>query len=465
MIKRFSKTIIFFALAAILFLPNFVFAEDLATSCSQVVNNNLTCQNMTGTDCRALLEKCAAFYEQESIRIGEDITKTEKEKKTLQNQVATLKKKVQNLEYQINQGTMVIKDLAIQIGDTQSSIVKISLQIEESKDQISSILRSMDQEDQKSQVEILLEGDLSDFFNNLTYLQNLNSKLRELLKSTQDLKSYLEGQKIKMDDEKDQTERTVKLQTQQKKENELNKKEQETLLKLTEAEYQKQLRDKEEAEKKTAAIKAKLFQIIGVSKAPTFGEAIEVAKSAAAIAGIRPALLLAVISQESAIGRNVGQCVLVDAQTGQGKRIKTGALVSKLMKPSRDVSPFLTITKDLGRDPYNTAVSCPLSVGYGGAMGPAQFIPSTWRLYADKIRNVTGSASDPWSIRDSFIAAGLYLADLGASAKTATKESNAASRYYGGSSSYASSVMRRAKCIQSFIDTGEMSTTCQNLIL
>jgi len=134
------------------------------------------------------------------------------------------------------------------------------------------------------------------------------------------------------------------------------------------------------------------------------------------------------------------------------------------MKPSRDVSPFLKIPAALGRDPYNTPVSCPLSIGYGGAMGPAQFIPSTWMLYADKLLNVLGKAGDPWAIKDSFAAAALYLADLGATAQTSAKESSAASRYYGGSSSYARQVMNRAACIQSFIDAGTMSVDCERLI-
>ena len=58
----------------------------------------------------------------------------------------------------------------------------------------------------------------------------------------------------------------------------------------------------------------------------------------------------------------------------------------------------------------------------------------------------------------------LYLSDLGASAQTTSAESKAASRYYGGSSAYARSVMSRASCIQTFIDSGTMSADCQDLI-
>ena len=103
--------------------------------------------------------------------------------------------------------------------------------------------------------------------------------------------------------------------------------------------------------------------------------------------------------------------------------------------------------------------------GWAGAMGPAQFIPSTWVLFEDRIRTYTGSETpNPWNVKDAFTASALYLFDLGASAKTSATELNAASRYYGGSSSYARQVATRADCIQGFIDSGKMSSYCNDLI-
>jgi peptidoglycan hydrolase CwlO-like protein len=463
--------IIFLFLILSICKTGFVVAEDLGQTCSQLLESNTGCPNMSSVDCKTLLERCADYYDQQSSQIADDITKTNQQKNTLKNQIAGLKKKVQNLEYQISQGNVMVKGLNIQILDTSVSIDKTSKQVQDSQNQIVNILRALYEEDRKPSFVILLEGNLSDFFSNVTYLEGLNSKVSDLLVSTKNLKSYLEGQKEKMDGEVDQLQKTVALQSLQKKENESNKKEQEQYLKLTEAQYQQQLKDKQDAEQKAAQIKAKLFQVVGVSKVPTFGEALEVAKNAAVIVGIRPAFLLAVISQESAIGRNVGQCLLTDPATGAGKKVSTGATIIRVMKPTRDVQPFLKITAALGRDPYDTPVSCwiPAYVGgvpsgWGGAMGPAQFIPSTWNLFAERLKNLFGQLADPWGIKDSFTASGMYLADLGATAQTATKESNAASRYYGGSSAYARSVMGRATCIQSFIDNGTMSTNCQNLI-
>ena len=428
---------------------------------------------MSPADCKNLLEQCADYYDQQSELISQDITKTTQQKNTLQNQVSTLKKKIQNLEYQINQSNVKVSSLSIQITDTKDSIDRTSEDIADSQSQITSILRSIYEEDKKPSFIILLEGNLSDFFSNLAYLEGLNTKVNELLQSTRDLQSYLAAQKGKMDGEVDQLQKTIALQGAQKTENEANKKTQETYLKLTETQYQEQLADKKELESKKAKIQALLFSIVGVSDtdAPTFGQALEIAKTAASIVGIRPAFLLAIISQESAIGRNVGQCVLVNPDTGDGKRIKTGATVIRIMKPTRDAQPFLEITKSVGRDPYNTPVSCwiPAYVkgspyGWGGAMGPAQFIPSTWNLFKDRLRTLLGKNPDPWGIKDSFTASALYLSGLGASAQTSVAENKAAARYYGQAGAYNSGVMNRATCIQTFIDNGTMSTYCENLI-
>lgn len=449
-----------------------VFAQtaDLGAQCDTVASGGCP-SSMSSGDCKTLLQKCDDYYTQQSAQLAQDLTKTSAQKNTLQNAISKLKSKIRGLEADINQGKIMVKDLNLQITDTQVSINRTSAQIESSQNQIATILQSVYEEDQKPAFVILLEGNLSDFFSNLAYLDSLNSEVSDLLESTRNLKSYLQGQQVKMSNNVDQLQKTIALQTLQKKQNEQNQQQQSQYLKLTEAQYQQQLKDKQEAEQKASKIKSMLFQMVGVSKVPTFGDALEVAKTAAAMVNVRPAFLLAIISQESAIGRNVGQCMLTDANTGAGKKVSTGAATIRVMKPTRDVQPFIQITTALGRDPYSTPVSCwipayvgGIPTGWGGAMGPAQFIASTWNLFADRLKTLLGQTADPWGVKDSFTAAGLYLSDLGASAQTTAAESRAASKYYGGSSAYARSVLSRASCIQTFIDSSTMSTSCQNLI-
>jgi len=413
---------------------------------------------------RQSLEEELKGLEEKIAQYEKDITKTAQEKKTLQNQIYSLRKRIEQLDFQIRQSNLVIKDLGFQIKDTEGSIEKTSLGIEDSKQKLASILRLIYEEDQKSLIEILVsEPNFSNFFDNLIALESLSSKNRELLEDIKTLKSDLGEQKQSLSEEKGDTEKVAKIQALQKQESEAIKRDQEYFLKLTETQYQQYLKEKQEVEKKAAEIRARIFELAGVPKAPNFGEALDIAKYVERITGVRPAFLLAILQQESAIGKNVGQCYLTDPTTGEGIRVSTGKITPQTMKPTRDVQPFLIITKELGRDSYKTLVSCPMSFGWGGAMGPAQFIPSTWMLYKDRLRSILGRPADPWNIQDAFLASGLYLSDYGAKTKTQDGEWKAAMIYFSGSTKnsafywYADNVLKIAAGFEKDIEAIEKS--------
>ena len=435
-----TKIIIVAILIVVFLLPNFrSFAEENLEEICQWEKIKEKPENLSEDDYESLLRKCQVYYQEKSEEIEGDITKTKQEKNTLQNKIYILKNKIKSLDYQIYQGNIMIGDLGTQIKDTGLSINKTDLEIENIKQNLANILQLRYEEDQVSQLEILLrEENLSDFFDNLMALEALNLETQDLLKNIKNLKSSLETQKQSMDEEKDDLENIVTIQLLQKQESAKTKDEQEYYLGLTEQQYQKQLKEKQETEKKAAEIEARIFDLIGIPEAPTFGEALELAKYVEGITGVRPALLLAVLTQESNIGKNVGQCYLKNSSTGAGVVAFSGTKISRVMKPTRDVKPFLSITKELNRDPYNTLVSCPMSYGWGGAMGPAQFIPSTWILYRGKVKEITAKPADPWDIKDAFLAAALYLKDYGAGKQTYASEFNAVLSYFAGPSWYKS---------------------------
>lgn len=372
---------------------------------------------------RELLENQLRALEEEIAAIEGDITRTQQEKKTLQNQISLLQSQIRKLDLQISQSNLLIGDLKVQIVDTGFSIEKTEEDVEAKKQQLSELLQRLYRENQRSMVEIVLAGPtLSDFFNNLAALQSLQDRNKELLESTIDLSLYLQGQKDKLETEKSEEEHFVRIQILQKQESQYLTSENQQLLQVTqgrEAEYQKLLADRQQ---QAQEIRSRIFDLIGVPDAPTFGEAVEIAEAISAQTGVKAAFLLAVLTQESNLGKNVGQCYVKDPATGNGVRISTGAAINRVIKPmglsgrKGDVQDFIRITQALGRDPYNTPVSCPIpSVGgYGGAMGPAQFIPTTWALYEAQLQSVLGRPGDPWNIKDAFLASALYLKDVGA---------------------------------------------------
>lgn len=203
-------------------------------------------------------------------------------------------------------------------------------------------------------------------------------------------------------------------------------------------------------------IKSQDFQLLQVSEKHNFGEIYDIAKSVEEITGVRTALLLA-ISQEELNLEKSDLCYVTNFDTGEGVRVIDGKKFAKTMKPDRDIKNFLDITRELGLDPSKTLVTCPMSFGWGGAMGPADFIPSTWMRYKEKIEKITGRAADPFNVNDAFLAMGLYLSDSGASLKTRKGEWDAAMIYFSespdsGYDFYANEVLAIADKLQADID-------------
>jgi membrane-bound lytic murein transglycosylase B len=226
-----------------------------------------------------------------------------------------------------------------------------------------------------------------------------------------------------------------------------------------EAAYNKLIQGKE---LKIAQISAQLFNLRDADGIP-FGQALNYANIASQKTGVRPALILAILTQETNLGKNLGACYLRDYSTGDGVSVKSGQFKARTMSPTRDVNPFLEITRNLGLNPQAQKVSCwiPMyskgkAAGWGGAMGPSQFIPSTWNLFTKRIQKALNvPLANPWNPEHAILATSLYMSDLGAGTQTYSDEKNAACRYYSGKkcsagtgASYGAQVMAKAQNIQ-----------------
>lgn len=451
-------------IAGIVFPAILIHAYDLNTICESG-DWQTECNKLSKEECQTLCNQCLQYFNEQSAKIQEDINQTGAAKKTLQNQINSINKKIKDLDYQIKQSQLSIKSLGFQINDTEQSITNTISDIDAQKIKMAEILRAVQTEDRKSFVEIMVTSEsLSDFFDNMLYLQTLDAKNNEVLANYMELQGSLESKKTNLEQETTELQNLVIVQSMQKDTSTKTKQDREYYLGLTEAQYQAQLKEKENIEKKAAEISKRLFELVGVKdEGIQFGEAAALARQIEAQTGVRAAFLLAIIHQESyrngVFGGNVGQCFVTNFDTGSGTDLK-GNAKSRVMSPTRDVPIFLNIVQKLGFDPKQTSVSCWIPMyskgvpyGWGGAMGPAQFIPSTWNLYDEKISAITGKAANPWSIKDAFLGAALLLKDDGA----LTDERTAACRYYAGSCStaglgYAKQVVSRAAQYQQDLD-------------
>jgi membrane-bound lytic murein transglycosylase B len=74
-----------------------------------------------------------------------------------------------------------------------------------------------------------------------------------------------------------------------------------------------------------------------------------------------------------------------------------------------DESAFLRIVESLGVGPRDRVLSCPIGgAGWGGAMGPSQFIPTTWESYAPRVAAALGKrVVNPRNAEDAIVASSI----------------------------------------------------------
>ncbi|OHA30068.1 MAG: hypothetical protein A3B08_00020 [Candidatus Taylorbacteria bacterium RIFCSPLOWO2_01_FULL_43_44] len=385
------------------------------------------------------------------------LSSKQRESTSLARDLAILTAKIEEAKAKIRAKNIIIQQLSKDIVGKADEIEDLSAKLEREKESLAKIIRQSDEIESKSLAEFVFsEKKLSEFVLDLDSYNTVKVALNDSFVMIKDLRAEVETEKNTLSKKKNaETDARIVIEAEQRiiQKNEAEKKKLLAINQNQEKSYQLIL---SERQKKAAQIRSALFSLRDTAAIP-FGTALGFAVEVEKMTGVRPAFLLAILTQETNLGENVGQCFVTNFTTGDGIGKKTGNIVRGIMKPSRDIKPFLDLAIRLGFDPKTRAVSCPQSTGWGGAMGPSQFIPSTWVGIESRLAKAAGvTTPDPWIPHDAFFASGLYLSDLGAGAGGYTAEWNAAAKYYAGGStgwqtrgkSYANSVLKIAQNIQ-----------------
>jgi peptidoglycan hydrolase CwlO-like protein len=388
------------------------------------------------------------------------LSQTKKGTASLENDAAILQAKISEAKAFIKKRQIQIEQLTHDIGLKTQTINELEDKINRGKESMSAILRSTNELDSYSLAEVMFSNkNLSQFFEDIDSYNSIKTSLEDQFNQIRILQGKTDSER-KILDQKRTAEADTKAEVEaQKKKVEIDEKEKQKLItinKTQEKTYQQVIAEKQ---KKAAQIRAALFSLRDTEGIP-FGDALKYATLASGKTGVRPALILAILTQESDLGKNQGSCLVNNLDTGDGAGKNTGTLFEQVMKAPRDTTPFKDITNRLGKDWKMTPVSCPpgtiwsSSRGYGGAMGPSQFIPSTWELFKNRLGNnlgIDGDTVNPWNPEHAILATAMYMADLGAASGGYTAEIKAACKYYGtgGSNcSYGKQVLAKVDNIQ-----------------
>ncbi len=399
----------------------------------------------------------------------EEIDQKEKEISDIQDQIKQYRKSMNQKDLEISSLESEVKMLESnlletqkEIETTQNKIVNLDVEISEktlnleiiesdiqkNKDLIIYYLQAIYEKDQKSLMEILFSQEkISQFFNEMNSTFLVEEKLKESLEELNATKARIDLEKNLLEKNKLDKEQYFELQAIQKSRLSNQKIQKETAIFEKEnqnAMYEKLVQDAESTKKELEENIYRL-QIGNITHDFTLDDAFSVAQTVGNFTNVRPAFLLAILKQESNFGKNTGTSHYLDALTCFGKYSQDDPWVSQ------NIKDFLSITHELNLDPDATLVSACPGYGTGGAMGPAQFMPSTWMGYRDEVAEITkNNPPNPWNLFDAMTAMGLKLAKGGASQQTYESEFNAALLYFSGSINhhydwYAQSVLDLAK--------------------
>jgi len=417
-------TVFFLVLVAVQLLPTVASAE-------------------TDAERRARLERELQDVERQILTQQRLVEDKQVERQSLERDISIIEGQINKAQLGIQARSIAIKQLSDQIGEKEVVLQILGERLNRQEQSLADLVRKSAALEDFSLIEVLLsKKSFSEFFSEYEQYAAIKESLNESLAVLQGIKTDTHEQKSMLASKQETEAEMRRIQELEKQEIESREKEKERILSITkgqEAEYQRLLR----AQQQTAAeLRNALFNLLGGGGGISLPQAVELAQYASRQTGVDAALILAILEQETNLGSNLGSCAYNDIR---GDR--------PVMHPDRDQPVFLAIAQILGFDARSRSVSCPIvsngqRFGWGGAMGPSQFIPSTWAIYggivntgngfvyseaADAIRRIngTGSPANPFNNRDAFLATALLLRDNGANG-TFASDRLAALRYYAG---------------------------------
>lgn len=433
------------------FILIFIFVDAFIINYKNTVLGEVSITNPSSEDAQKLKSELKQQIQELEAKIqnyASLIDEKQSEARSLKNEIYILQKKINKQQLEIQESTLTLKYINEQIKETLSKIDELEKKLKIEKNSLAEYLRLFYEYKNQSILFLILQGDLSDFFNDLYALENIQKKIQTALININELKTQLNNEKEDLENQKDDVSSLLLIQKIQRNNLLQTQTVKNDLLKQTKGQEELYKNYLERAKKTAAEIRKQLYVLEGWGISLSFEEAFEKAKKISSRTGVRPAFLLALLKVESNWGQNVGK--------GNWRQD---------MK-SNQYNAFLEITNKLGLNPEDVPVSkrqiCPNGkiCGWGGALGPAQFLPTTWLSYEEKIAQITGhNPPSPWDVDDAFAAAAIKLAESGAARQTYQSEWKAAMIYFAGSrwnSSiyrfYGDSVMALAKKIQQDID-------------
>ncbi len=404
-------------LVGLLVVPSFAFAQEVTVTPSPTTAVD---------DAVAQLEQNKLAITQKESEISKLQAKiaelkgkrdtTAAEAQIIANEVIALTRQLEKEQLQLQRTRLNIKAVTQEQNKTESSITDLQASIDDKRDQLRALMRGLYEKEQDSVVKIFLSAlRLSDVLSERATYQDLQDRTIALIKDMHSQEDDLQQKQQDLEQQHEDLGNLQQLLQQQQASLADQKEQQKKFLQAKKAQQVAFDNSIAEAQQAQQEIQKQVFTLKSAGVSVSLTSALDMARLAGKLTGVRPALLLGVLKVESNVGTNIGG----------------GKFPDDMLPSSRDA--FLRITKKLGLDPYQAPISArPRSYqGWGGAMGPAQVMPQTWEGIEGRIGTLLHKEQpSPYELTDAFVATAIFLADRGATSPAGEYE--AVNRYLAG---------------------------------
>lgn len=341
---------------------------------------------------------------------------TRAEADIIDHQLALLTSRLKQAQLELQQTQLNLRVVSKEKTATAENISLLQQEVKDKRLRLKVILRLLYAQEELSLVRVFfMEGSLSDFLAAREVYEELQDQHLQLMNDLKVKEEELRKKQTQLEEQQQDLGQLEALLARQRQNLAGQQSEQEQFLRAKRAEQVQYDQRLAEAKQAREEITRDVFTLKNAGITLKLTEAQDMARYAGKLTGVRPALLLGVLKVETNLGSNVGG----------------GTFPDDMHPASREA--FVRVTQKLGLNPHTAPISArPRSYqGWGGAMGPGQFMPDTWERIEARVGELMRKAvPNPYELTDAFVATAIFLADRGAASPAGEYE--AVNRYLAG---------------------------------
>ncbi len=332
------------------------------------------------------------------------------------DQLAFISQELQAAQLQYDQTLLSITVLNRDISESEQEIDRLEAATVDTRQKLRDSLRALYQHDQTSLLDVILGStNLSGLMTERRAYQTIQQRALQYVVELQQRQQAVTEHIADLEQQQLQMQQLKELQAYQQSDLNEQQNSKHEFLRLKQQQQAQYAREVAETKQTRAEIEQQLFSLRGLGVDLALNDAYQAARFASSLTHIRPALLLAIVKVETNVGETLG----------------SGQFPDDMHPASRDA--FIKLTEQLKLDRTKAPISRrPSSYqGWGGAMGPGQFMPDTWLGLMPRLSQLMSKpVPDPYALPDALVAVGLMMADRGAA--NPAMEAEAIGRYLAG---------------------------------